>query len=44
MEPLQLSCVILDLISLVKPILRVELMEVGVTLMLCVPFKIICIQ
>ena len=44
MEPLPLSHVILDLISLVLPILLVELMEVGVTLLLRVPLKVKCTQ
>ena len=43
MEPLLLSPAILDFISLVKPILGVELMEVGVNLLLLVPLKVICV-
>ena len=42
MAPPLLSHVILDLISLVWQISRVELMEIGVALLLPVSLKVIC--
>ena len=44
MAPPPLRHVILDLISLVWQISRVNLMEIGVALLLPVSLKVICIQ